>query len=82
MSIFLRLSCLKEKQLSDEELNRTCAKVDKAIEKVRRLAIKAIDIFPSSSKANKHLHELLKICIDCLQSVLSEPVSACYLIRH
>ena len=67
---------------SDEEFDRICAKLDRAVEKVRRLAIKAIDVYTSTpgslpatfSDVNERLHSLLRAYVACAQLILHDTV--------
>lgn len=84
MSLFLRPVPSKPNPSSGAELDRVCAKVDRAVEKLRRMASKAIDVYPSSpslpatfSKVNEHLHSLLRACVACLHVVLLDSVRIC-----
>lgn len=67
---------------NEEEIVRTGFKVDRSLEKLRRLSIKVIEFYAasphslssSSIQIDSAIHRLLLACVTCLQSVLSDQV--------
>ncbi len=84
MSYYIKSTVPKSTQSDHDELDRVCAKVKRAVEKVRRLGVKALELFlslssvpvqTSSTRVDEALSTLLLACVACLQSTLSEQAS-------
>jgi len=76
------MTLASERRLGDEEeLNRTYSKVNRSLEKLRRLGIRVLELYTSSSRPVSSsstqidaLHRLLLACVICLQNALSDHV--------
>lgn len=77
------MTLASERRLGDEEeFNRTFSKVNRSLEKLRRLGIRVLELYTSSSRSvsssstqiDGALHRLLLACVICLQNALSDQV--------
>ena len=85
MGCYIESSLLQSTQGGDDELNRVCAKVKRAVEKVRRLGVKALELIALSSSVSSStladaLSTLLLACVARLQSTISE--QACRSLKY
>ena len=77
MGYYIKSTLSQSTQSSDDELGRVCAKVKRAVEKVRRLGVKALELIVSPSSVSSStlvdaLSTLLLACVACLQSTIAE----------
>ena len=85
MGCYIESSLSQSTQSGDDELNRVCAKVKQAVERVRRLSVKALELIAlsslvSSSNLADALSTPLLACVACLQSAILE--QACRSLKY